>query len=155
MKNYIYSTVGRYKGQAVAWDVVNEAIDNAAPYPVRTDVPWARVDDFICKSFKWAHEADPDTQLFYNDYGHAAMDGWYGGRGNVIFNMIKDMKNRGCPIHGVGFQLHVDINYTDHTSSIGVNLKRYDEIGIKVHLTEVDVHCDDCGTNWSEENLNK
>jgi endo-1,4-beta-xylanase len=139
----------------VAWDVVNEAIENAKPYNVRTDTPFYLVDDFICKSFKWAHEADPDTQLFYNDYGHSAMDGWEGGRGDVIFDMIKDMKKRGCPIHGVGFQLHQDINFLDRTNTIGKNLRRYDKIGIKVHFTEVDVKCDNCGMNWSAANLEK
>lgn len=90
MKRYIKAAVGRYRGRAFAWDVVNEAITNDAPYRIRTDTPWNKVDDFICKAFKWAHEADPNAQLFYNDYGHSAMDGgWYGGRGDAIFNMIK------------------------------------------------------------------
>ena len=66
------------------------------------------------------------------------MDGWEGGRGDVIFDMIKDMKKRGCPIHGVGFQLHQDINFLERTNTIGKNLRRYDKIGIKVHFTEVD-----------------
>ena len=73
--------------------MVNEAIDDKAPYGIRTNVPWHLVDDFICKSFKWAHQADPHAQLFYNDYGHASMDaGWYGGRGDSIYKMIKDLK---------------------------------------------------------------
>ena len=142
MKNYIQTTMKRYKGKAFAWDVVNEAITDRAPYRVRTDTPWAKVDDFICKAFKWAHEADPDAQLFYNDYGHLAMDGgWYGGRSDAAYNLIKDLKNRGCPIHGVGFQLHVDIDYDSKWRDIAQNLKRYDELGIKVHFTELDVQC--------------
>ena len=139
MKRYIHTTVGRYKGQAFAWDVVNEAINDRPPYGIRTDVPWHHVNDFMCKAFKFAHEADSSAQLFYNDYGHSAMDGWYGGRGNSIFKMIKDMKNRGCPIHGVGFQLHEDIDFEQHIGTIADNLRRYDDIGIKVHFTEVDV----------------
>lgn len=104
MRRYIKATVGRYRGRALAWDVVNEAITDRAPYQVRTNTPWYKVNDFICKSFKWAHEADPTAQLFYNDYGHSSRDGgWYGGRGDAVYNMIKDLKQRGCPIHGVGF----------------------------------------------------
>ena len=53
--------------------------------------------------------------------------------------MIKDLKARGCPIHGVGFQLHENIDFESMVPSIADNLKRYDDIGIKVHFTEVDV----------------
>jgi len=80
------------------------------------------------------------------------MDGWYGGRGNSIYNMVKDMKKRGCPIHGVGFQLHEDIDFAQHTSTIAANLKRYDDLGIKVHFTEVDVKGKG---GWSKQNLDK
>ena len=139
MKNYITTTVGRYKGRVKAWDVVNEAIADKSPYAIRTDTPWAKVDDFICKSFKWAHAADPNAQLFYNDYGHSAMDGWYGGRGDSIFKMVKSLKDRGCPIHGVGFQLHENVDFEQHLGTISQNFQRYEAIGIKVHMTEIDV----------------
>lgn len=70
------------------------------------------------------------------------MDGeWYGGRGDAIYNMIKDMKQRGCPIHGVGFQLHEDVDFGKKIPLIAKNLERYDKIGIKVHFTEIDVKC--------------
>lgn len=59
MKRYIKTTVGRYKGRVLAWDVVNEAITDRSPYKIRTDTPWNKVNDFVCKAFKWAHEADP------------------------------------------------------------------------------------------------
>ena len=98
--------------------------------------------DFICKAFKWAHEADPSAELFYNDYCHSTLDTpYYKGRADAIFNMIKDLKARGCPIHGVGFQLHENIDFESMIYSIGDNLKRYDKIGIKVHFTEVDIKC--------------
>lgn len=142
MQRYIQTTIERYKGKAFAWDVVNEAIENSAPYHIRNDTPWFKVDDFICKAFEWAHEADPNAQLFYNDYGHAAMDGgWYGGRADAVYNLVKDLKDRGCPIHGVGFQLHVDVDFDSKIPFISQNLKRYDELGIKVHFTEIDVKC--------------
>ena len=54
MENYIKTTLGRYKGKAFAWDVVNEAITDRSPYEIRTTA-WSKVPDFICKAFKWAH----------------------------------------------------------------------------------------------------
>jgi len=111
------------------------------------------MEDFICKTFKWAHSADPNAQLFYNDYGHSARDGgWYGGRGDAIYNMIKNLKNKGCPIHGVGFQLHENIDFGPKTYKIGENLDRYHKMGIKVHFTELDVSGKG---GWSSQNLQK
>lgn len=57
--------------------------------------------------------------------------------------MIKNLTARGCPIDGVGFQSHIDINYDDENyDSIRQNIQRYAEIGVKVHFTEIDVRCD-------------
>lgn len=68
------------------------------------------------------------------------MDGdWYGARADVIYNMIKDMKNKGCHIHGVGFQLHVGTNFGPKIHLIKANLDRYHALGIKTHFTEIDV----------------
>lgn len=61
IKRYVKKVVDRYKGNVWAWDIVNEAITDRPPYKVRTDTPWYKVDDFICKAFKWAHEADPQA----------------------------------------------------------------------------------------------
>lgn len=72
--------------------------------------------------------------------------------------MIKDMKQRGCPIHGVGFQLHENIDFGDKTYHIGENLDRYKQLGIKVHFTEVDVKCRESGgrcVGWNDSLLKK
>lgn len=131
----------RYAPNAVAWDVVNEAIDDASGHPIRTSV-WSQVDDFMCKTFNWAHEADPNTELFYNDYAHASMTGRQKGKSDAVYNMIKDLKDKNCSIHGVGFQLHVDVTYNDSIEGVIQNMQRYDELGIKVHFTEIDVKCE-------------
>lgn len=145
LQNFIQTTVKRYADKAIAWDVINEAIDDNNDHKTRPSV-WANVNDFICKAFSWAHEADPFAKLFYNDYNHASMSGWSKGKSDAVYNMVKDLKERGCPIHGVGFQLHVDTNYgNDDDGAIiqGVidNMKRYDDIDIQVHFTEIDVKC--------------
>jgi len=65
--------VGNY---TLAWDVVNEAIDDSHdPTKIVKESPWSAVDDYVCKAFKAARAADPSVQLFYNDYKHASMTG--------------------------------------------------------------------------------
>lgn len=75
MQDYISATVGHYKGQAFAWDVLNEAIEDDGS-GLRKNAVFSKVNDFACKAFHMAHKADPDAQLFYNDYSIASATGW-------------------------------------------------------------------------------
>lgn len=69
MKAHIDSVVGRYKGTIYAWDVVNEAISDKPDEFLRKS-EWLDIagEEFIMKAFEYAHEADPDAKLYYNDY---------------------------------------------------------------------------------------
>jgi len=144
MKEYIAQTVEAIGDYPYAWDVVNEAV-NDGPSQIYKDSPWSIVEDYICKAFKAARDAAPKgVKLFYNDYKHASMTGIYQRKSDNIFNMIKNMTERGkeCPIDGVGFQDHIDINYdSENFKSISQNIQRYGDIGIEVHFTETDVRC--------------
>lgn len=157
LKNYITTTIKKYADKAIAWDVINEAIDDGNNHQIRSSV-WAKVDDFICKAVTWAHEADPKAELFYNDYSHASMTGYQKGKSDAVFNLVQDLKKRNCPIHGIGFQLHVNVDYADQVKGVIDNMKRYEDLGIKVHFTEIDVKCHlDNGKckSWDEGELKK
>jgi GH35 family endo-1,4-beta-xylanase len=67
MRDHIHTVVGRYKGKIHGWDVVNEAIDEDGSL---RKAPWhdGIGDDYVAKAFEFAHEADPDGELYYNDY---------------------------------------------------------------------------------------
>jgi endo-1,4-beta-xylanase len=69
LKDHITSVVARYKGIISSWDVVNEAISDQKDEYLRNSL-WYQVcgEEYIAKAFQWAHEADPDALLFYNDY---------------------------------------------------------------------------------------
>jgi len=86
-----------------AWDVINEAVTDGSTVEVLKETPWKEVDDFACKAFHYAHDADPAAELYYNDYNILTTHGWYQAKADKVFNFIKDLKDRGCPIHGVGF----------------------------------------------------
>ncbi|MCI0711709.1 MAG: endo-1,4-beta-xylanase, partial [Chloroflexi bacterium] len=100
MRDHIYTVVGRYKGRIPIWDVVNEAIDGTT----YRDTPLYRMigEDYIELAFRFAHEADPDALLFYNDYGAEGLN----PKSQMIYTMVSDFVERGVPIHGVGLQMH-------------------------------------------------
>lgn len=96
----------------------------------------------MCKSFRWAHEADPNAELYYNDFSHMSTYGKYKKKADKVFNYLKNMTERGCPIHGVGFQAHIDLSFDQHyVKGFIQNMKRYEEIGLKVHITELTIKC--------------
>ena len=136
LKNHIQTVVKRYKGKAYCWDVVNEAISYLPPdkLDARTDVMYEIAgEEYIEKAFIYAHEADPDAKLFYNDNGEE----WSKKR-NKVFAFLKKMKLKGIPIHGVGFQAHWGIEGLPE-SYLRETIKMFSDIGLEVQLTELDI----------------
>lgn len=138
MRDHIYTVVGRYKGRIPIWDVVNEAIDGTT---MRV-TPWYEFigEDYVDLAFQFAHEADPDALLFYNDYGAEGMN----PKANAIYDMVADMVARGVPIHGVGLQAHISVGVTEPgqylaQTNLEQNIQRLGELGLEVHITEMDV----------------
>jgi len=104
MLTYIHKVVTEFGDDIFAWDVVNEAItDNKKANSSMKENPWSIVPDFICKAFTAAHEANPNIDLFYNDYKHAPASGEYKIKSDRVFRMLRKLKRKGCPIDGVGF----------------------------------------------------
>lgn len=134
LRYHIYTVVGRYKGRIAAWDVANEGINDGAG-GIR-ETPWQRWigDDYMELAFQFAHEADPDALLFYNDYGAESMN----AKANEIYEMVSDWVARGIPIHGVGLQAHFTVGDVNE-AQIAENIQRISELGLQVHITEADV----------------
>ena len=93
MKDHIAAVVGHYKGKIHEWDVVNEAIDGQGKR--RTDNFWQTAigDDFIDSAFVFAHRADPDAYLYYNDFSSETVN----SKSTGIYEMVKTMKAKGNP----------------------------------------------------------
>lgn len=132
MEQHIKTYVGKYKGQIHAWDVVNEAIDDEGNLRAS---PWLDIigPEYIEKAFEYAHAADPDAELYYNDFGLV-----YSRKQDGIFNLIKRLKNKGVPIHGVGIQGHYNMTNPE-LETLEAVIKRFSSLGIKVMITELDV----------------
>ena len=139
LKDHIAAVVGHYKGTIYAWDVVNEAfIDGAAT--LRPNV-WSNVlgRSYIETAFRAARAADPATLLFYNDYNIETA----GAKQDSAYNLIADFKARGVPIDGIGFQAHFLVNAdgtgAPNKSQLQATFARFATLGIKIHITELDV----------------
>lgn len=134
MHDHIHGVVGRYKGKAKGWDVVNEALSDGGPDILR-DSPWRRIigDDFLDYAFRYANEADPKAELYYNDYGLENER----KRANAV-KLLKGMLERKVPITGVGTQSHFQLNHPS-TDEIEKTIKDFSALGLKVMITELDV----------------
>lgn len=136
MRNHIHTIVNRYKDVIYCWDVVNEAMtdDDNAEIPYRQSLFYRIAgDEFIAKAFEFAHEADPNAILFYNDYNAANP-----GKCQRIYNMVKKMQDAGVPITGIGMQGHYNI-YEPSEENIDAALTKYEELVDHIHITELDV----------------
>jgi endo-1,4-beta-xylanase len=134
LKDHITKVVTRYKGKIYAWDVVNEVIDDDAAKYYR-DSKWYSIcgEDFITKAFEFAHEADPDALLFYNDYNteNAA-------KREKIYQLVKKLIEAKVPVHGVGLQGHWSI-YEPSEKELRESLEKFKSLGVAVQITELDV----------------
>lgn len=134
LKDHIFTIVKRYKGKIYAWDVVNEAIDDNPEHLLRKS-KWLEIcgEEFIEKAFQYAHEADPDALLFYNDYNTERPE-----KRERIYKLLKRLVDKGVPVHGVGLQAHWSI-YEPSEAELRKAIEQYSSLGLQIHFTELDV----------------
>jgi endo-1,4-beta-xylanase len=142
-KTHIQNEAAHYKGEVASWDVVNEALrdDNGALRNLDvtpndgTGSIWRQHlgPDYIARAFIYAHEADPNALLFYNDYGQE----WGGLKLDSMVALLTNLKSRGIPVSGVGMQMHITIN--SDTAGISAGLKALAATGLLVHVSELDI----------------
>ncbi len=143
LREHIHTVVNRYKDIVYAWDVVNEAMADNDRMPMRPGEqpsPYRQSrlfklcgDDFIAKAFEFAHEADPNALLFYNDYNAADPK-----KCERIYNMVKKMQDAGVPITGIGMQGHYNI-YGPSEQDVDAALTKYSQLVKHIHITEFDI----------------
>ena len=161
--------MSHFKGSVAAYVVVNEPFKRTrepggGTQPLREhelrpgpytpsdlkDSCWKKIlgEGYIAKAFTYASEADPDALLIMND-------SFNGSRGydrimqDKFMELTRKLKAQGVPIHAVGTQMHLDAS----TNRAGLPtlpptyledfrdlLKKGQEIGVQVHVTEMDVY---------------
>jgi endo-1,4-beta-xylanase len=134
LESHIRRVVGRYRGRIAAWDVVNEAVADEGGY--RTESIWHQLlgPDFIALAFQWAHDADPEAVLYYNDYEAEDL----GIKSDAVYDLMGDLKHAGVPVHGVGWQMHLSEGWRV-TDAHYQNAERLRDLGLELSMTEMDV----------------
>ena len=147
LREHITTVVGHYRGRVAAWDVVNEAVADDGSL---RDTIWLRGigPEYIDLTFRWAHEADPDAQLFYNDYAAEGL----GPKSDAVYDLVQGLVERGVPIDGVGLQMHVSLRWPPDAEAVAANMARLGALGLQVHVTEMDVRIQD-GVGTPEQRL--
>ena len=135
MHDHIATVVGRYKGKVKVWDVVNEAVADNGTNLLRNS-PWLQIigPDFIDKAFEFAHEADPDAILRYNDYGLESS-----GKRHKLIALIQSLRKRGVPVMAIGTQTHVSVSAPSFKVE-DETLTDLEKLGLPIHITELDVN---------------
>ncbi|MDQ6815009.1 MAG: endo-1,4-beta-xylanase [Bacteroidota bacterium] len=134
LKEHITTVVNRYKGKLYAWDVVNEAISDKPDEYLRSS-EWLKIigEEYIAKAFQYAHEADQNAILFYNDYNEISAV-----KREKIYRLVKGLKDTGVPIGGVGLQGHWAVNEPSR-EQLDSTIKRFADLGLKIQITELDI----------------
>ncbi len=135
MSNHIHTVVGRYKGKVKVWDVVNEAIADGDGTNILRNSLWSEIigPDFIAKAFQYAHQADPDAILRYNDYGLENP-----AKRKKLIALTKSLQAQKVPIHAIGSQAHLNVSVTFETMDQA--LTDMATLGLPIHITELDVN---------------
>jgi endo-1,4-beta-xylanase len=151
LKKHIDNVVGHYKGSVYAWDVVNEAILDNGKFRTNQETDpnqrsrWHGIlgTDYIAKAFEYAHAADPEAKLYYNDYRL-----YVPAKRQAIHEMLKGLLASGVPVHGVGLQAHLAIAPSSDPTNHGYHqtvaeeeaaIELFASLGLDVQITELDL----------------
>ncbi len=132
MRNHIHTLVDRYKDRIHGWDVVNEALNEDGTMRAS---PWMKIigEDYVIKAFQFAHEADPNAELYYNDYDlHNPLK-----RAGAVA-LIHKLQEHHLSIKAIGLQEHNTLDWP-LIQDIEETIMTFAELSIKVNITELDV----------------
>ena len=132
MKDHISTIVNRYKGRIIGWDVVNEAIEDDGSW---RKSPFYEIlgEEYIRYAFECAHEADPEAELYYNDYNMSLK-----AKREAVVNMVKSLKDSGVRIDAIGMQGHMGIDYPT-LEDFEESIVCFGNANVKVMITEWDM----------------
>jgi endo-1,4-beta-xylanase len=132
MHDHIFTVVSRYKGKIGGWDVVNEAVDEDGTL---RQTHWLKIigEDYLLKAYQFAHEADPNAQLYYNEF---SIENEPKRAGTIA--LIKKLQAQGAPIVGIGLQGHYRMDWPA-ARDVDETIEAFARLGLKVMITELDV----------------
>lgn len=134
LRAHIAAVVGHFRGRIKQWDVVNEALSDAADEYLRP-TPWlaALGEDYLAEAFRAAHEADPDALLVYNDYN---IDMAY--KRPKALRLLRSLLDQQVPLHAVGIQGHWRLDDLK-LDEVEEAITQFAALGLQVLITELDL----------------
>ena len=140
MREFIDRVLTRYADRVPIWDVVNESFEDDGSF--RNSI-WfeAMGERYIETAFRQARASAPDARLLYNEYDVA----WNGPKSDAMFRMLQSLKDRGTPITGVGFQMHIFAAF-DRFDEVEANFQKAADMDLDIYITELDVSLSDGAT---------
>lgn len=132
LENHVKKVTERYP-DIYCWDCINEGIDDREEYLRKT--PWLNIigGDYFEEAFKIASKYT-DKPLFYNDYNEFDPQ-----KRKKIIRKVKEIKESGARIDGIGLQCHLGLNRKVDFDEIKRGLEEFSELGLKLQITEHDV----------------
>jgi endo-1,4-beta-xylanase len=150
MRIHIETVVKHFKGRVVAWDVVNEAVADSGTALRDTVFLQKLGPGYIAEAFEIAHQADPGALLIYNDYSGEGR----GSKSDRIYSLVKELKDSGVPIHGVGLQAHLSGSGYPSRADMTWNMQRLADLGLLVNVSELDIRVASVATDrWERQKV--
>ncbi|PRY13865.1 endo-1,4-beta-xylanase [Pontibacter ummariensis] len=132
MEDHINTVAGRYKGKIDSWDVVNEALNDDGTL---RQSKWLQIigEEYLQKAFEFARQADPEAELYYNDYNL-----WKPEKRAGAVRLVRSLQEKGIKVDGVGMQGHYGLE-SPSLEDIEASIKAFSDLGVKVSFSEVDI----------------
>lgn len=132
LRDHIFAVVGRYKGRIQGWDVINEAVEDDGSL---RQSKWLEIigPDYVQKAFEFARAADPQAELYYNDYNM-----WKKGKVEGVVRLVRDLQAKGIRVDGIGMQGHWGLDYPPLDEAEAA-IQAFAALGVKVMVTEMEV----------------
>ena len=132
MRDHIFTVVNRYEDRVEGWDVVNEALNDDGTL---RESPWLDIigEEYLTLAFRFAHEADPDAELYYNDYSLTNPEKRKGA-----VRLVQNLLDQDLTVTGIGMQGHYALDYPT-TEAITASIEAFSDLGVDVMISELDV----------------
>lgn len=132
LSNHIFTVVGRYQGRIKGWDVVNEAVNEDGTL---RHSPWLKIigPDYLVKAYQFAHAADPQAELYYNDFSIEKEP-----KRSGVVALVRNLQAAGVHLTAVGMQEHVRLDWPP-PRLVSEAITAFSRLGVKVSITELDV----------------
>lgn len=141
-RRHVRDVAAHFGRKVFEWDVVNEAVEprDNLPAGLRNSFLYQGLGpDWIEIAFRTAAEAVPHAKLYYNDYGLDNADRYSLSRRDAVLNLMRNLKSRGVPLHGLGIQAHLHARSWFDEKGFRAFLSEVAALGLEIKITELDV----------------